>query len=263
MTQFNGVFKVAAACASLVGVTKAQDLRVSHTLVADDYFLRPGETTRIYLWVEHSPALGTPIVYTLFGKSYAATVAFHSQTGGGLFFDRPWGDGFKVTGTNFNVPNYGFCSDCNQVYQNGYAFGPIYLNKCFSGMCSPWPPIQNPDWGCYVYFTPLDYEPKQITIYFDSGSYAAMAVEVPELLKTNPFFQLMKWPASDSPPITIQIGPACIADCESDGALDIDDFVCFMTSYSLGDKAKADCDGDSQLTIDDFICFQTSFVLGC
>ena len=54
----------------------------------------------------------------------------------------------------------------------------------------------------------------------------------------------------------------CIADCDENFVLTIDDFICFQTYFSLGDPA-ADCDASQTLTIDDFICFQTAFVLGC
>jgi hypothetical protein len=54
----------------------------------------------------------------------------------------------------------------------------------------------------------------------------------------------------------------CIADCDENFELTIDDFICFQTLFSLGDLA-ADCDASKTLTIDDFICFQTAFVLGC
>jgi hypothetical protein len=64
-------------------------------------------------------------------------------------------------------------------------------------------------------------------------------------------------------PIDIIVLPeACTADCDASGTLTIDDFICFQTSFSMGDPA-ADCDGDGQLLIDDFICFQTAFAIGC
>lgn len=55
---------------------------------------------------------------------------------------------------------------------------------------------------------------------------------------------------------------ACVPDCDGDGSLTIDDFICFQTSFAIGDP-YADCDGDGVLTIDDFICFQTMFAIGC
>ncbi len=57
-------------------------------------------------------------------------------------------------------------------------------------------------------------------------------------------------------------GGVCYPECDGDGALSIDDFICFQTFFALGD-IYADCDGDGALSIDDFICFQTYFALGC
>ncbi len=54
----------------------------------------------------------------------------------------------------------------------------------------------------------------------------------------------------------------CYPDCDDDGALSIDDFICFQTFFALGDL-YADCDEDGALSIDDFICFQTFFAIGC
>jgi FG-GAP-like repeat len=56
--------------------------------------------------------------------------------------------------------------------------------------------------------------------------------------------------------------PVCYADCDADGSLTIDDFICFQTFFAVGDP-YADCDADGSLTIDDFICFQTFFAIGC
>jgi trimeric autotransporter adhesin len=55
---------------------------------------------------------------------------------------------------------------------------------------------------------------------------------------------------------------SCYADCDANGALNIDDFICFQTLFALSDPA-ADCDSGGTLNIDDFICFQTFFALGC
>jgi FG-GAP-like repeat len=55
---------------------------------------------------------------------------------------------------------------------------------------------------------------------------------------------------------------ACSPDCDADGSLTIDDFICFQTLFALGDPS-ADCDASGSLNIDDFICFQTLFALGC
>ena len=57
-------------------------------------------------------------------------------------------------------------------------------------------------------------------------------------------------------------GSPCVPDCDANGTLNINDFVCFQTTFAIGDLA-ADCDGDGQLLIDDFLCFQTAFAIGC
>ncbi len=54
----------------------------------------------------------------------------------------------------------------------------------------------------------------------------------------------------------------CYPDCDADGTLSVDDFICFQTFFALGDP-YADCDDDGVLSVDDFICFQTFFAVGC
>ncbi len=64
-------------------------------------------------------------------------------------------------------------------------------------------------------------------------------------------------------PITvIGDGPSCYADCDASGVLEIDDFICFQTTYAVGSPG-ADCDQRGGLDIDDFICFQTQYAIGC
>jgi hypothetical protein len=60
----------------------------------------------------------------------------------------------------------------------------------------------------------------------------------------------------------VGFAPACYPDCDADGFLTIDDFICFQTYFAVSDP-YADCDADGVLTIDDFICFQTYFAIGC
>jgi hypothetical protein len=57
-------------------------------------------------------------------------------------------------------------------------------------------------------------------------------------------------------------GRPCHADCDSNGALDFWDFLCFQNAYLAGDS-YADCDGDAQLTVLDFLCFQNQFIAAC
>lgn len=58
------------------------------------------------------------------------------------------------------------------------------------------------------------------------------------------------------------VEPACRADCDGSGALDIFDFLCFQNLFATGDPA-ADFDGDGRLTIFDFLDFQNLFAAGC
>jgi hypothetical protein len=61
---------------------------------------------------------------------------------------------------------------------------------------------------------------------------------------------------------SVTAGSGCYPDCDGDGALSIDDFVCYQTYFAFGD-GYADCDGNGTLSIDDFICYQTFFAIGC
>ncbi|MCH8990759.1 MAG: hypothetical protein IIA44_03280 [Acidobacteria bacterium] len=62
---------------------------------------------------------------------------------------------------------------------------------------------------------------------------------------------------------TIMLAPPCYADCDTNGALDIFDFLCFQNSFVLGEPYACDCDPDPVCDIFDFLCFQNAFVAGC
>jgi len=57
-------------------------------------------------------------------------------------------------------------------------------------------------------------------------------------------------------------GSVCVADCDTSGALNILDFVCFQQLFQAGDPA-ADVNGDGALNILDFVAFQQAFQQGC
>ena len=71
-------------------------------------------------------------------------------------------------------------------------------------------------------------------------------------------------PHPDPPPNVCQdsAGWSCYGDCDSNGVLDIFDFLCFQNAFVAGDP-YADCDRDGQWTLFDFVCFQSEFVGGC
>ena len=56
--------------------------------------------------------------------------------------------------------------------------------------------------------------------------------------------------------------PACVADVNGDGVLNILDFVAFQGLFQAGDAA-ADLNGDGVLNILDFVAMQTLFAAGC
>ncbi|GJM19307.1 MAG: hypothetical protein DHS20C14_15200 [Phycisphaeraceae bacterium] len=74
---------------------------------------------------------------------------------------------------------------------------------------------------------------------------------------------------ADSPAqaITAAVGedcpPACFADIDGNGDLNIDDVDAFVAGFVAADLGVADCDGSGGLNIDDVDCFVASFVGGC
>jgi hypothetical protein len=70
------------------------------------------------------------------------------------------------------------------------------------------------------------------------------------------------WATMDNLIVGVAAGGGCYPDCDGTGTLNIDDFICFQTSFAIGDP-YADCDASGTLNIDDFICFQTFFAIGC
>lgn len=130
----------------------------------------------------------------------------------------------------------------------------------------PWPDpsinIDNPCQIFEIFWDPQgDYTPREVT-YVIKPKTTLIAVEP---LSTPGFWSKSVIPPNEpSVEVTFKVGPQdhCVPDCDGNGAIDIDDFICYQTFFALGDPA-ADCDGDGVLLIDDFICFQTAFVLGC
>ena len=61
-------------------------------------------------------------------------------------------------------------------------------------------------------------------------------------------------------------GGSCYGDCDSNGVLDIFDFLCFQNSFVNGETYACDCDtstGPLVCDLFDFLCFQGAFVSGC
>ncbi len=61
---------------------------------------------------------------------------------------------------------------------------------------------------------------------------------------------------------TVDGGAGCYPDCDGNGTLNVNDYICFQTKFALGDP-YADCDNNGVRNVNDYICFQTKFALGC
>ncbi len=59
------------------------------------------------------------------------------------------------------------------------------------------------------------------------------------------------------------VPPPCFADCDANGALNVDDVDCFVAGFLAGDVGVADCDGNAALNVDDVDCFVVEFLAGC
>lgn len=54
----------------------------------------------------------------------------------------------------------------------------------------------------------------------------------------------------------------CFADCNGDGTVDTQDFICFLSLWTAQDKAS-DCNGDGLVNTIDFVCFLNAWATGC
>ncbi|MCA9277740.1 MAG: hypothetical protein H6815_03030 [Phycisphaeraceae bacterium] len=55
---------------------------------------------------------------------------------------------------------------------------------------------------------------------------------------------------------------ACYADCDSNGVLNIFDYICFGNAYAT-QSPSADCDSNGLFNIFDYICFGNAYAAGC
>jgi hypothetical protein len=60
----------------------------------------------------------------------------------------------------------------------------------------------------------------------------------------------------------IESEATCYADCNGDGVVNTQDFICFLGLWAAGDLA-ADCNGDNVINTQDFICFLGLWAAGC
>jgi hypothetical protein len=62
--------------------------------------------------------------------------------------------------------------------------------------------------------------------------------------------------------VVLRIESVCGADCDADGRLTINDFVCFQEQWQA-QSAYADVDGNGAFNILDFVFYQVLFQAGC
>jgi hypothetical protein len=246
-------FGMIIAC-SCVGAM-AQDQRVEHWLDVDNKVVRPGESARITWWCKLTPGMDESTTY----QGHPATVEYVYKFRADLLMST------SVSGkANLGYMNY------PSFYDNGWA-SPIGNNiyivdgQNFSFLN---PSKNNPVWVYHYIWTPQYYENAEATVTVDMtspGNNMTVALEVPALGKFFPQCVLTKWTDHTIYEAKFKISDTpCLADCNDDDELNIDDFICFTTNFAIGTlTAGTDCDQNFKLTIDDFICFQTNFVLGC
>jgi len=65
-----------------------------------------------------------------------------------------------------------------------------------------------------------------------------------------------------------ELDTACVADCDGDGALNTQDFLCYLAKWSAAYQsgnydAGADCNADGEINTQDFLCFLRLWAAGC
>lgn len=230
-----------------------------HWFTVDNQVIRPGEKVMVTWWVEFRPGVKDGILYDPSGnQGYPATVLFFENASGDITVnsDIP---GKLLTGM-LNPEMCGWGQLAGTVVGNTIALAAP--SNYYNG-CNPKPTTKNPLWLLKFWWIPQAYVKGSATFSMQMSATSRVAVEVPSLKKYFPTHAYMFFTAIPPPPIDVIVtDEVCIADCDKNDSLDIDDFVCYQTLYAIGDP-KADCDSDGKLLIDDFICFQTAYAIGC
>jgi hypothetical protein len=249
---------VALCSTAWLGNMQPKEKTVRFWFEVSDTLLRPGESVEVTWWAQFDPGVGEPTFY----KEYEAKVLFFQAIGCHLDVATNFVQGeFSLVQMNPKM------ADWIQFYGKPIGNSLMYTSAInFYPLINMVPCTDNPIWLYKYTWKPKAYYKDQAEVRMtdESGlSVACVALEVPALQKFFPKPELdYSWPYTQQTTMIEITDEPCPADCDGNANLNIDDFICFMTNYSLGDPS-ADCDADGQLTIDDFICFQTSFVLGC
>jgi hypothetical protein len=229
----------------------SQSQYVEHWLEVNNKVVRPGESVVITLWSRLVPGPDQPTTYS----GFPATVKYLYHVRMNMVMSTTV-DGNAISAAMNN--SFFYDNNWNKSVGNSM-YNYDGHNLSFSN-----PTKDNPLWVAFYVWKPEVYENAIATVTVDDPKYT-VAVEVPALGKFFPQCVFYKWTEHKIAPVEFAIRDTpCIADCNDDDELNIDDFICFTTNYSLGTyTAGTDCDLNNKLNIDDFICFQTNFVLGC
>jgi hypothetical protein len=260
MRHYSTRGRVAAGVAIVAGgwsaAARGEDPRRAHFWVEiPDTVITPGEFIDITLWMRFEPKAPT-VLYNYKGKD-RQIAGFGRLLGMDLnvIAENGVGGTWSVVWINDDLSPL---SDIGAKYPNKLV--AIRLDN-FLPYEYPGATKENPLWMLRARWTPDSYEETSVKIEvvppLDSVWIAAYTL--PNLV--YPPFPVQYDTSARVSVVTIQ-PEACVADCDNDNGLTIDDFVCFQTLFAIGDPL-ADCDGDGQLLIDDFLCFQTYFAIGC
>ncbi|MCC7387832.1 MAG: hypothetical protein IT431_03600 [Phycisphaerales bacterium] len=68
--------------------------------------------------------------------------------------------------------------------------------------------------------------------------------------------------------VLAMLGLDCYADCNGDGTVNTQDFLCYLGKWSAAFQSgnydpEADCDGNGVINTQDFLCFLNAYVTGC
>jgi hypothetical protein len=225
--------------------------RVHLWVELSDTVIEEKEPLFIDVWMEISPGIGTVVPRLKSGKP----MPIHA-TGNSSFLleiNTPT-DGYW----HYIVPGPNLCSTWPGVNNNSFYIG-VFNWQTQLGCAEP--QQKNPiDLLSCVWWPLSVLEPEEVEIRFPIASGGVFFKVGPPA----PLYEHEGWYTTWTG-ATIWLvpkHPVCDPDCDLDGLLTIDDFVCFQTLFAVGDP-KADCDADGVLNIDDFICFQTAFAIGC
>ncbi|GJM19569.1 MAG: hypothetical protein DHS20C14_17820 [Phycisphaeraceae bacterium] len=73
----------------------------------------------------------------------------------------------------------------------------------------------------------------------------------------------LAYESNGSTSATAELLASCFADCDANGAFNVDDIECFVSAFLDGFVSEADCTGNGVLNVDDIECFVDAFLSQC